>query len=78
MSISNIKENDLNLSSNNEEILPVTAEINYEAQVTDIGDGKAQESVLQISIADLLLCCLIKLVITRKHCSLLMYLVKAN
>ena len=52
LSISNIKENDVNMSSNNEEILPITAEINYEAQVTDIGDGNAQEGVLQITIAE--------------------------
>ena len=36
LSISNIKENDVNMSSDSEEILPVTAESNYEAQVTDM------------------------------------------
>ena len=52
LSISNIKEKDVNMSSNSEEIIPVTAESNYEAQVTDIGDGNAQEGVLQITIAE--------------------------
>ena len=52
LSISNIKENDVNILSNSEEILPVTAESNYEAQVTDIGDGNAQEGVIEITIAE--------------------------
>ena len=53
-SISNIEEKDVNMSS--EEILPVTAESNYKVQVTDICDGNAQEGVLQIAIAEPVMC----------------------
>ena len=77
-SISNIEEKHVNMSS--EEILPVTAESNYKVQVTDICDGNAQEGVLQITIAEPVMCYQIKLVmiITREQCSLLMLLAKAN
>ena len=41
-SISNIKEKDVNMSSNSKEIISVTTEINYDGQVTDIDDGNEQ------------------------------------
>ena len=52
LSISNIKVNDVNMSSHSEVMLPVTAESHYEGQVTDIDDCNAQQGVIQITIAE--------------------------
>ena len=42
LSIPNIKEKDVNMSSNSKEIISVTTESNYDGQVTDIDDGNEQ------------------------------------
>ena len=51
LSISNIKEKDVNMSSNSKEIISVTTENNYDGQVTDIDDGNEQ-GVIQITIEE--------------------------
>ena len=51
LSISNIKEKDVNMSSNSKEIISVTTESNYDGQVTDIDDGNEQ-GVIQITIEE--------------------------
>ena len=51
LSICNIKEKDVNMSSNSKEIISVTTESNYDGQVTDIDDGNEQ-GVMQIIIEE--------------------------
>ena len=74
LSISNIKEKDVNMSSNSKEIISVTTESNYDGQVTDIDDGNEQ-GVIQITIEEPVLCYRINLVkiTTQQQYSLSVY-----